>query len=37
MTAFGAAGEPSLSPEMHGWSGVIPLRGILGLKRTILI
>lgn len=29
MAAFRAAGEPSVSPEMHGFSGVIPLHGIL--------
>lgn len=38
MTAFGAVGEYSASPEMHSFSGVIPLHAVFGLKRrTILI
>lgn len=33
MTAFSALGEHSVSPEMRGFSGVIPLYGVFGLKR----
>lgn len=37
MTAFSALGEHSVSPEMHGFSGVIPLYGVTGLKRRTLL
>ena len=37
MTAFSALKEHSVSPEMHGFSGVIPLYGVIGLQRMLLI
>lgn len=37
MTAFSALGEHSVSPEMRGFSGVIPLYGVSGLKRRTLL
>lgn len=37
MTAFSALGKYSISPEMHGFSGVTPLYCVFGLKwRTLL-
>lgn len=37
MTAFSAWGEHSGSLKMHGFSGVIPLYGVFGLKRRTLL
>jgi len=37
MTAFNALGEHSVSSEMRGFSGVIPLYGVFSLKRRTLV